>query len=109
MELDWSGMDSDEFLAVMQCSEEMMKKDLELMKRHNFNSVRTCHYPNHPLWYDLCDLYGIYLVDEANIESHGLLGKFAQDPEWEGAFMDRFITMVERDKVNSMTLLLPIG
>ena len=53
---------------------ELMEKDIILMKRFNFNAVRTSHYPNHPAWYDLCDKYGIYVIDEANIECHGLLG-----------------------------------
>lgn len=53
---------------------ESMIKDIELMKRFNFNAVRTSHYPNHPAWYDLCDRYGIYVIDEANIECHGLVG-----------------------------------
>jgi beta-galactosidase len=53
---------------------ESMIKDIELMKRFNFNAVRTSHYPNHPAWYDLCDKYGIYVIDEANIECHGLVG-----------------------------------
>ncbi len=53
---------------------ESMEKDIILMKRFNFNAVRTSHYPNHPVWYDLCDKYGIYVIDEANIECHGLVG-----------------------------------
>jgi len=53
---------------------ESMEKDIILMKRFNFNAVRTSHYPNHPAWYDLCDKYGIYVIDEANIECHGLVG-----------------------------------
>ncbi|MEM3545756.1 MAG: glycoside hydrolase family 2 TIM barrel-domain containing protein [Candidatus Bathyarchaeia archaeon] len=53
---------------------ESMIKDIELMKKFNFNAVRTSHYPNHPAWYDLCDKYGIYVIDEANIECHGLVG-----------------------------------
>ncbi|MBQ9963110.1 MAG: DUF4981 domain-containing protein [Alistipes sp.] len=51
---------------------EDMVRDIKIMKEHNLNAVRTCHYPNSPLWYDLCDKYGIYVVDEANIESHGM-------------------------------------
>ncbi len=53
-------------------SRERMIQDIRLMKQFNINAVRTCHYPNTPLWYELCDLYGIYVVDEANIESHGM-------------------------------------
>ncbi|MEM3715857.1 MAG: glycoside hydrolase family 2 TIM barrel-domain containing protein [Candidatus Bathyarchaeia archaeon] len=55
---------------------ESMEKDIILMKRFNFNAVRTSHYPNHPAWYDLCDKYGIYVIDEANIECHGLAESF---------------------------------
>ena len=61
--------------------------------------IRTSHYPNHPIWYQLCDIYGLYIVDEANLESHAFVSKFAQDLEWEDAFMDRFVSMLERDKV----------
>ena len=56
----------------MYPSKELMVKDIQLMKQFNINAVRTCHYPNDPLWYKLCDEYGIYLVDEANIEIHGM-------------------------------------
>ena len=52
-------------------SEELMVKDICLMKQNNFNAVRTAHYPNHPRFYDLCDEYGMFVVDEANIETHG--------------------------------------
>ena len=51
---------------------EGMERDIQVMKKFNVNAVRTCHYPNQPAWYDLCDRYGIYLIDEANIESHGM-------------------------------------
>jgi len=53
-------------------SEESMIRDIKLMKQNNINAVRTCHYPDDPRWYELCDYYGIYLIDEANIESHGM-------------------------------------
>ena len=53
--------------------EATMRRDIELMKQHNFNAVRCSHYPNHPLWYTLCDRYGLYVVDEANIETHGMV------------------------------------
>lgn len=54
---------------------EMMERDIKLMKSFNINAVRTSHYPNHPDWYDLCDEYGLYVMDEANVESHGLWAK----------------------------------
>ena len=72
------------------------------MKEHNINCVRTSHYPNDPMWYELCDLYGMYVVDEANIESHGMGYDpnkcLANQPEWQGAFIDRTERMFERDK-----------
>ena len=56
-------------------SRESMIKDIEIMKKNNINSVRTSHYPNDPYWYELCDKYGLYVIDEANVESHGLVIK----------------------------------
>ncbi len=81
---------------------ESMIKDIELMKQFNINAVRCSHYPNMEEWYRLCDKYGIYLVDEANIESHGMdfheAGTLADMPEWEKPFMERMSRMIERDK-----------
>ncbi|MEM9983608.1 MAG: glycoside hydrolase family 2 TIM barrel-domain containing protein [Bacteroidota bacterium] len=77
---------------------EEMEKDIFLLKQHNFNSIRTSHYPNDPYVYDLCDKYGIYVMDEANIETHGVKGLLANDPTWNASMMDRVIRMVERDK-----------
>lgn len=81
---------------------ESMIKDIELMKQFNINSVRTCHYPNYPEWYALCDYYGLYIVDEANIESHGMSHHkdktLANYPEWEQAFRERMSRMVLRDR-----------
>ncbi|TLX71937.1 DUF4981 domain-containing protein [Labilibacter sediminis] len=79
-------------------TQEEMKLDIELMKQFNINAVRTCHYPNDPYVYELCDQYGLYVMDEANIETHGIGGKLANDPSWNLSFMDRVIRMVERDK-----------
>ena len=81
-------------------SEEDMIKDILIMKQLNINAVRTCHYPNDPLWYSLCDRYGLYVVDEANIESHGMGYKettLAKDPQFEYAHMERTRRMVRRD------------
>ncbi len=75
-----------------------MKKDMELLKQYNFNTVRCSHYPNNPEFYDLCDEYGIYVMDEANVESHGLRGEITNDPAWANSFVDRAIRMLERDK-----------
>lgn len=75
-----------------------MIQDITLMKQANINAVRTCHYPDDPRWYDLCDQYGIYVLDEANICTHGTRGFLASDPHWTGAFLDRAQRMAERDK-----------
>ncbi|MCD6286748.1 MAG: DUF4981 domain-containing protein, partial [Anaerolineae bacterium] len=75
-----------------------MMADIRLMKRFNINSVRTCHYPDDPRWYDLCDEYGLYVLDEANIESHGIWDVPAKLPAWHEAFVDRVTRMVARDK-----------
>ena len=77
---------------------DRMIQDITLMKRANINAVRTCHYPDDPRWYDLCDRYGIYVLDEANICTHGTRGSLANDPRWQGAFLDRAIRLAERDK-----------
>ncbi len=79
-----------------------MLTDIQLMKQFNINAVRNSHYPNHYQWYSLCDKYGLYLVGEANIESHGMMdhkdGTLANYPEWEAAFMQRMSRMVMRDR-----------
>ncbi len=86
---------------------EIMMHDLKMLKQYNFNAVRLSHYPNNSLWYKLCDQYGIYLVDEANIETHGMgsvpyfkdtIPHPAYRPEWAPAHIDRITRMVERDK-----------
>ncbi|MDQ2178157.1 glycoside hydrolase family 2 TIM barrel-domain containing protein [Marinifilum sp. D714] len=82
-------------------SEENMIKEIALMKQFNINAVRTSHYPCHERFYELCDEYGLYITNEANIESHGMYyGKhsLAKNPEWKEAHLDRNIRMVERDK-----------
>jgi beta-galactosidase len=91
---------------------ESMLSDIRLMKQNNINAVRTCHYPNDPVWYQLCDQYGIYLIDEANIESHGMgygektLGKA---PSWLEAHLDRTQRMVERDKNHPSIIIWSLG
>jgi len=94
-------------------SEESMLKDIQLLRQNNLNAVRTCHYPDHPRWYELCDEYGIYLVDEANIESHGMgyeLNKtLGNNPAWLEAHMDRTIRMVERDKNHPSIITWSLG
>ena len=94
-------------------SHESMVEDILLMKQNNVNTVRTSHYPNMPEWYDLCDEYGLYIIDEANIESHGMGYKdgitLAQKPEWKDAHMARQIAMVERDKNHPCVIIWSLG
>jgi beta-galactosidase len=92
---------------------DSMIEDIELMKRHNINAVRTSHYPNAPEWYELTDRYGLYVIDEANIESHGIgydpdrtLGN---KPEWKLAHLDRTVRMVERDKNHPSVIIWSLG
>ena len=75
-----------------------MIADITLMKQFNVNAVRTCHYPDDPRWYDLCDEYGLFVLDEANLESHGIWDRPAKDPEWHDEFIARMARMVQRDK-----------
>ena len=75
-----------------------LRKDIEILKKFNINAVRTCHYPNDPYFYELCNEYGLYVMDEANIESHHVGGLLANSPTWTGAMMSRVYRMVERDK-----------
>lgn len=94
-------------------TEEMMRKDLELMKAHNLNAVRTSHYPNNPRWYELCDEYGIYVIDEANNESHGLMDEGIMIPgngeEWKQSLLFRIENMVERDKNHPSIVMWSLG
>ncbi|CNC60625.1 beta-D-galactosidase [Yersinia frederiksenii] len=91
--------------------EESMLQDIILMKQHNFNAVRCSHYPNHPLWYRLCDRYGLYVVDEANIETHGMqpMGRLADDPQWFSAFSERVTRMVQRDRNHACIIIWSLG
>ncbi|MCC6446294.1 MAG: DUF4981 domain-containing protein [Armatimonadetes bacterium] len=93
---------------------ESMVQDILLMKRHNINAVRTSHYPDDVRWYDLCDRYGIYLIDEADLETHGLgyMGNWsylAEHPDWKDAFVDRAERMVERDKNHPSVIIWSLG
>lgn len=91
----------------------LMTRDIELMKQYNVNSVRTSHYPNDPLFYELCDEYGLYVMDEANIESHGFgLGtdnRMANDPAWMASHVDRVKRMMERDKNHPSIIMWSLG
>jgi len=92
---------------------EDMLKDIVLMKQNNINAVRTCHYPNAPEWYDLCDKYGIYLIDEGNIEIHGFgnnrTNRLTDSPEWTEAFLDRVSRMVYRDRNHPSVVIWSLG
>ncbi|CAG7621783.1 Beta-galactosidase [Paenibacillus solanacearum] len=97
---------------------EDMLRDIKLMKSHNINSVRTSHYPNHPLWYELCDEYGLYVIDETNLETHGSWKYGQKDegdtvpgskPEWTGAVLDRCNSMLQRDKNHPSVIIWSLG
>lgn len=103
-------------------TQEDMIYDIKLMKQNNINAVRTSHYPNNPLWYDLCDRYGMYVIDEANLETHGSLYYVIRKeedkdnillpdgkPEWLAAVMDRGMNMVERDKNHPSIIMWSCG
>jgi len=91
---------------------EWLEKEVLLMKQHNINSIRTAHYPHHPYLYDLCDKYGILLIDEANVESHGMRygeESLAKDPAWEKAHVQRLHSMIQRDKNHPSVVLWSHG
>ncbi len=90
-------------------SREDMRRDVELMKQFNFNAVRAAHYPNDPYFYDLCDTYGLYVMDEANIETHGSGGKLANDAQWAGSFLERVSRMVIRDRNHPSIISWSVG
>lgn len=90
-------------------SEERMLQDILLMKQANINAVRTSHYPNVSRWYELCDSLGLYVMDEADIEEHGLRGTLASNPDWAAAFLDRAIRMAERDKNHPSVVMWSMG
>ncbi len=99
-------------------SKELMIKDILIMKQHNINAVRTSHYPNHPLWYDLCDEYGLYVIDENNLESHGTRFMTAGEDtplipdgreEWLPSCMDRIESLYERDKNHPSVIIWSLG
>ena len=93
-------------------SEENIMRDIHLWKENNINAVRLSHYPQQRRFYELCDEYGLYVVDEANIESHGMYyGKYslAKKPSWENAHVDRMVRMVERDKNHASVIIWSMG
>ena len=96
-------------------TEEIMVKDIQLMKENNINAVRTSHYPNQERWYELCNEYGLYVIDEANIEAHGMqfheksYGYIANDSTWTAQWIDRGKRMVERDKNQPCIVMWSMG
>lgn len=100
-------------------TKEDMLWDIKTLKRHNINAVRTSHYPNQSYWYELCDEYGVYVIDEMNLETHGSWQKMGavepswnipgNKPEWEAIVMDRATSMVERDKNHPSILIWSCG
>lgn len=97
---------------------ETMMKDIRMMKRNNINAIRTCHYPQSPMMYDLCDEYGLYVVDEANIEIHGMgvvhnypdtTNHPAYHPAWRDCMLDREMALVERDKNHPSVITWSLG
>lgn len=86
-----------------------MTTDVKLMKQFNINAVRTCHYPNDPAWYDLCDEYGIYLCAEANLESHGVWDRLSKDSTWRTSFLDRCYSLVENNKNHAAVIIWSLG
>ncbi len=93
---------------------ESMIQDITLMKQHNINAVRTSHYPSDPRWYELCDGYGLYVIDEADLETHGFeltgnVSQLASDPTWRAAYLDRAQRMVERDKNHPSVIIWSLG
>lgn len=88
---------------------ETFELDLKVMKQHNVNAVRTSHYPKDSYWYDLCDQFGMYLIDEANIESHAFYDECCRDPRYTNAFVERVRGMVERDKNHPAVIFWSLG
>lgn len=90
-------------------TEERMQQDIRMMKAANVNAVRLSHYPNVPRWYELCDSAGIYVMDEADLETHGLRGTLASTSDWSDAFIDRVVRMAERDKNHPSVVFWSLG
>ncbi len=91
---------------------EVMEQDVRIMKAHNINTVRCSHYPNHPYWYELCDRYGLYVMDEANCEAHGIRNNrmdISQKPSWEKAHVERNMAMVHRAKNHPSVVFWSLG
>ncbi|SMP45937.1 beta-galactosidase [Sphaerochaeta associata] len=88
---------------------QSMVEDIRLMKQHNFNAVRTCHYPDDSIWYELCDRYGLYVMDEANIETHANYDSICRDEMWASCFLERVQRMVRRDYNHPSVIIWSLG
>jgi len=90
---------------------ETVERDIRLMKQHNFNAIRCSHYPHQPGFYDLCDRLGMYVIDEANIETHGMtpMGRLADNPDWANAFLERGVRMLQRDYNHPSIIIWSLG
>lgn len=91
-----------------------MLQDVLMMKKYNINAIRTAHYPNDCRFYDLCDIYGLYVMDETDLETHGCgeggdINLISDDPAWEAAYVDRIVRMVERDKNHASIIMWSLG
>ncbi len=100
--------DHDQFSGKV-VTRELMELDVRLMKQFNFNAVRASHYPNDPYWLDLCDEFGLYVIDEANLEAHGVYSMLSNHPQWYEAFLARAVRMVERDKNHPSIIMWSLG
>jgi len=95
-------------------SREDLERDLWTMKRFNINTTRTSHYPPDAYWLELCDKHGMYVIDEADVETHGFgetgnVSEISDDPSWESAYVDRAVRMVERDKNHASVIMWSLG
>jgi beta-galactosidase len=88
---------------------ESIRHDIELMKAHNLNAVRTSHYPNDPYLYDVCDELGMYVIDEANLETHAYMRSLTKSPEWAPAILERIARMAQRDKNHPSIIMWSLG
>ena len=93
----------------MAVTRDDIRQDVQTLKQFNFNCIRTSHYPNDPYFYDLCDEYGILVIDEANLETHGLGSKLSNDPAWTTAYQERSMRMALRDKNHPSIIFWSLG
>ncbi|NAI03152.1 beta-D-galactosidase subunit alpha, partial [Escherichia coli] len=93
---------------------DRVEKDLQLMKQHNINSVRTAHYPNDPRFYELCDIYGLFVMAETDVESHGFanvgdISRITDDPQWEKVYVERIVRHIHAQKNHPSIIIWSLG